>query len=343
MSENIIIQEGGVGKQLVVDKLKTDHVGGGSCLWVPEDSVQLTTKHITENGTYRASTDGYYGYSEATVSIPNVGTATGTDSDGDEAVAYTDPETGELETDKVPSSIKVITPPTNPYGIYKDGQTINTDGMVAKAYYKTGGEYGTVPNGEVTLNPTTAIYDESTDIPGGEQVETDLDLSPITSPFNSGYTEVDHRFTTAEILHLYTAIGGVIAIFRGDNGYYNIVYAGSSPFSYRKTVIEYGKPVGSSEYNVTTQYTLDNKTVYYSANLGLGGTVNPSGNNVNGSFPSTKIDKIAWAMIYGTKTPIQAGSRQQITVSWPRPLDSKVLETTFEILVAPPIYGGGDD
>jgi hypothetical protein len=34
MSKNITIQEGGVAKQLTVDKLKTNLVGGGTQLWV---------------------------------------------------------------------------------------------------------------------------------------------------------------------------------------------------------------------------------------------------------------------------------------------------------------------
>lgn len=35
MSKNINIQEGGIGKQLTVDKLKTNLVDGGTQLWVP--------------------------------------------------------------------------------------------------------------------------------------------------------------------------------------------------------------------------------------------------------------------------------------------------------------------
>ena len=58
MSKNITIQEDGVGKQLTVDKLKTNLVGGGTCLWVPEDDVALGSKRILKNGTYRASDDG---------------------------------------------------------------------------------------------------------------------------------------------------------------------------------------------------------------------------------------------------------------------------------------------
>ena len=36
-------------------------------------SVQLTTKEITENGTYKAKTDGAEGYSQVTVNIPKAG------------------------------------------------------------------------------------------------------------------------------------------------------------------------------------------------------------------------------------------------------------------------------
>ena len=52
MSKKIVIQEGGVGRQFTADKLKTALVGGGSCLWVPEDETTLGTKIITENGTF---------------------------------------------------------------------------------------------------------------------------------------------------------------------------------------------------------------------------------------------------------------------------------------------------
>lgn len=46
-------------------------------------------------------------------------------------------------------------------------------------------------------------------------------------------------------------------------------------------------------------------------------------------------------MCYGTETETPAGSRQTITVTWPRPGDGKDLTTTFEILVAPGYTPGG--
>lgn len=52
MSKDVIIQEGGRGKTITADKLRTAVVNGGDCLWVLEDEVQLGEKIIDENGTY---------------------------------------------------------------------------------------------------------------------------------------------------------------------------------------------------------------------------------------------------------------------------------------------------
>ena len=73
MSKNIIIKEGGTNYQFTAKKLKTDKVGGGSVLWVPEEETVLTEKRITEEGTYRASDDGYYGYSKVVVDVTGSG------------------------------------------------------------------------------------------------------------------------------------------------------------------------------------------------------------------------------------------------------------------------------
>lgn len=68
-SKNVIIHEGEEIKTLSdVAKIKTFVAEGGTCYWVPEDSVRLTTLSVTRDGIYRASTSGYYGYSEVIVS-----------------------------------------------------------------------------------------------------------------------------------------------------------------------------------------------------------------------------------------------------------------------------------
>ena len=158
MSKNIIIQEGGLGKQLTADKLKTTLVGGGSCLWVPEDETTLGTKTITENGTYRASDDGYYGYSEVTVS--GIGSVTGRDPEIDEDVTVTkDPETGDLVKTITPESIRIITPPTKTS--YADKETINFSGIVVHAYSSKGTDLGVVPFNELVFPVTQASKDEA--------------------------------------------------------------------------------------------------------------------------------------------------------------------------------------
>lgn len=162
MSKNISIQEGGIGKQLTVDKLKTNLVGVGSCLWVPEDSINLGTKHISENGTFRASDDGYLGYSEVTVS--GVGTATGRDpTTGEEKRVSVDPETGDLEETIIPESIQITVLPTKLN--YTNGETINYNGIVVHAYSSAGRDLGAVPFNELVFPVTQALAsgDERTD------------------------------------------------------------------------------------------------------------------------------------------------------------------------------------
>jgi len=326
MGKNITIQEGGIAKQMTVNKLRTNLVGSGTCLWVPEDAVQLTTKTITENGTYNASNDGYYGYSQVIVSIPDVGKVTGKDGDGDEAVVHTDPETGNLVTDKVPSSIEVITPPTNPYGIYQNGQAISTEGMVVKAYLETGGEYGVVPNGEITINPTTAVYDASTDEPAGGIATSSLETSipqPIAFSANSEITFSRSAYRdgvriqgAATYIDIKSPTGGsMIALSKTRDGMtQTYTHSGESRTLY---------PNGSFEIN--------GKTVYYAGYSVSGQTeVEYSGVDYSGQ---TVDQNSQWTMVWGDIEETRAGSRQTITVSWPRPGDGKVLETTFEILV----------
>lgn len=343
MSKNIMIQEGGVAKQMTADKLKTNLVGGGSCLWVPEDERRLGTKHITEDGTYRAGDDGLYGYSEVTVS--GIGTATGTDSDGDEAVVYPDPETGELTEDKIPSSIVVVTPPTNPYGIYQDGQTIAKDGMVVKAYLKTGGEYGTVPNAAITLNPATAVYDASTDRPGGYIT----DGGEIAEQFPSYAEQVNFPIESSgnvntESYYWDQSFSGeyIFSTSVGETG--ATLWACSLEPS---TVTYKFKPHGgsgaetTSEIQVNTRATFNGETFYVNQIMTIAGQTGfvyhgPKETTGNTTF-------IAYCILFGDTEETRAGSRQTVNVSWPRPGDGKVLETTFEILVAPGYTPGGGE
>lgn len=343
MSKNISVQEGSIGKQLTVDKLKTNLVGGGSCLWVPEDEINLGTKSVSENGTYVASDDGYYGYSQFTVS--GVGTVTGRDpTTGDEKQVSVDPETGDLVETVLPSEIRVITPPTNPYGVYIDGQTITKDGMVVKAYSANEVEIQTVPIGEITINPTQAVYDASKDRKRSGTATSDLIGGTIDIYNGQGVitpTGVSTTFTAIAGLH---GVGSTVdAAVRINGAVRCIVASANTPFDYAYVFYEYNE--GVERYNDSSRtasgvaYTYNGKTVYYNSISASGAAAYTV--DFNASENDSNVEKLAWAMIYGDLEITPAGSPQTITVSWPRTGDGRVLTDTFEILVAPG-YGGDE-
>ena len=349
MSKNIIIQEGGIGKQLTADKLKTNLVGGGSCLWVPEDEVILGTKSITNNGTYSAATDGLTGFSQVTVNVPE-GNVTGRDpTTGQEKSVTVDPETGDLVETVVPSEIRVITPPTNPYGTYTDGQTITKDGMVVKAYDANGVYLQDVPLGEITISPTVAVYDESKDKKGEPTIIPDASVQSYYNYYDAlnPATRVTYNETPNQgepISKTVTATDGAIlyVIFQSSRYY---VYA-ISQSSFVMTVVANG---------ITTQYNssqaqpsaLSGNTYHKTGFVELG--FKNTGDIIKISpNPQPNWTKVTPPYMIGDLTfydsditPGKFGSPQTITASWPRPGDSKVLTDTFEILVAPG-YGGDE-
>lgn len=343
MSKNITIQEGGLAKQITVDKLKTNLGGSGTCLWVPEDEVQLGTKTITENGTYKASDEGLYGYSEVMVS--GIGTVTGKDPDGsgDDAKATVDPETGEITVTKIPSSIRVIEPPTNPYGIYRDGQAISKDGMVVKAYLESGGEYGMVPNDEIALNPTVAIYDASRDEPaggtstlGGESIDY-----IASSVYSAGKLPESSLLGTKYIIDG----GSDLRCYRIPANSVHTIVISKTQFTITRELINGDGSITRTETGSTSGVTSESGTTFYTASW------NPTRIDDYPYFsPSAPMadknyrnEEAATIFYDGDTTSQPAGSPQTITVSWPRPGDDKVLETTFEILVAPGYTPGGEE
>lgn len=340
MSKNVIIQEGGVAKSLTADKLKTDLIGGGTCNWVPEDETQLITKSVTKNGTYKASSDGAYGYSKVIVNVAG-GSVTGKGSDGN-THTYSVDDQENIVDEVIPDTIEVTTPPTNPYGIYQNGQTIATEGMVVKAYNADETEYGTVPLDEITINPTTAVYDASTDTGGATSTETDINISPMPNPF---------CFSRQSMLHIYrpysrwayltlqfsTAVSAVAVVIGGEE---TIVFASGSNYTWGRASDEAEYPNVDNMGDTVLQTTINNKTVYFSSyNADIRDEIDVPHENSGGYIDPGKV---AWAMIYGTHTEQPAGSHQSITVTWPRPGDGAELTTTFEILVAPG-YTPGDN
>lgn len=343
MSKNITIQEGGIGKQLTANKLKTNLVGGGTCLWVPEDETRLGAKHISEDGTYKASDDGYYGYSEVTVS--GIGTVTGKDPDGsgDDATATVDPETGEIVITKLPYSISVVTPPT--VTEYSDGATIDFSGMVVKGYLKSGDLWtdsshpnGVIPISELTLPVTVADADETT----GATVQSDL--VPEAFPYASvGLIAADKENARPgePTLRMISYTADAVTLFWPSQDSTIGVAASDSP-GQEYTEVD-SMPDGSSKTDtgsLNRTYEHLGKTVYYKG-WGTGwGYSNYTVNSVSPDATAVQAysyGELAWTMIYGEITP----GGQVIPVQYMS--GEKTLESSFTITVNPSAPGYGTE
>ncbi|MBR2798940.1 MAG: hypothetical protein IKE17_14535 [Clostridia bacterium] len=339
MSKNVVIQEGGTGKQLTVNKLKTNLGGGGTCLWVPEDETQLGTKHISENGTYKASDDGYYGYSEVTVS--GIGTVTGKDGDGDDAKASVDPDTGEIVITKLPYSISVVTHPN--VTEYSDGATIDFSGMVVKGYLKSGDLWtdsshpdGVIPISELTLPVTTA---DSGSVSGESATSP---LIPESLPCgHSGTNSAGPEDSTADDVEHFSVSGGAVTLWKGSIRTINDVCASSDA----SAVVNYslyranGQTIHDT-YGLNSNYTYNGLTVYFRGGSGAWSygkiikTVNPDATGIAEKYSKAAI---AWTMIYGTITP----GGQVIPVQYTG--GEKTLESSFTITVNPTTPGYGTE
>ena len=344
MSKNIVIQEGGVPRQLTADKQETALVGGGSCLWIPEDEAKLGKKSITQNGTYTASAEGLYGYSEVTVS--GVGKATGTGPDGEEHT-YEETEGGGVTDTVLPSSIEVTTPPsfTGPYG---DGAYIGFDGLVVTAYTATGaawtggGQYpnGIIPIADLVFPVTVTDYSATTHRDGSISATSDLNTLPVTQPIRCG-TEIPSKspWSRPEDPPGFYAIrptagtsetlpGKVTATTYGmDTLHQHILGATEVQNAWLALDNGGGQGIGLS-------YTYDGKTVYYAQTTGAylapdGYSAIDLGQEIN----NNNAGPIAWTLIYGDITEIGGGDFQSVPVQFIRPGDEKTLEASFEVSV----------
>ena len=338
MSKNITIQEGGTGKSMTVDKLKTNLNGGGTCLWVPEDEVQLTTKYITEDGTYKASDDGYYGYSQVTVS--GIGKVTGMGSDGNEHSISKD-GSGNLVDTTIPSRLSVVTPPT--VTEYADGATIDFSGIVVKAYLEDGTLWtdtnhpdGVIPIGELSFPVTVADASGVDEHTASSTLETQP-ASPIKFANGACYKEHfgfgEDAFT---MTHTFTGACMVFVEHTGNN-FIHLIFANSTRSLATERIVTVVDATGvviedrTVTYDMYNQFTYDSKTAFYLP-------FNSGGTNREFIYPSlehlpqgveTTDGSVAWTILYGTIS----GGVQNIPVCWARPWDGETLEDSFGITV----------
>lgn len=345
MSKNIVIQEGGVAKNLTVDKLKTDLVGGGTCNWVPEDETQLITKSITKNGTHAASSDGAYGYSKVIVNVAG-GSVTGKGSDGN-THTYSVDDQGNIVDEKVPDSISVTTPPSfvGPYG---NRAYISFDGLVVHAYDSSGADMGAVPFEELVFPVTVAQYDPDAPASGGDAT-SDLVTSPVTMPipFFDGYVKCDDDGGTNLYAQTFEYFLSGAKLSLGDR-----YGSGKSPIEIwasntrntsciRKVTNKHDGTSYESSIDLNNSYTHNGLTVYYYVNEWSGLSYNIFANTDSERLMnegtalgpiSSVAERIAWTLIYGSSIPSGGTS---IPVQWSRPGDGKILETSFNITVVP--------
>lgn len=155
------IQEGGKPVLLSARLLKTNLQGGGTCLWVPEDEVNLDTKYVDRSGTYTARADGCYGYSQITVS--GVDVEIKKDDDGDDVAEITDG--GETRKEKLPSEIRIENE-LDFVGPYNEGDNLIFNGIIVKGYTASGKLWsdanhpgGVIPLSELNFSPAVAHCD----------------------------------------------------------------------------------------------------------------------------------------------------------------------------------------
>lgn len=324
MSKNIIIQEGGAGKQFTADKLKTALVGGGSCKWVPEDEVALVALSATENGTYTAASDGHYGYSRVTVNVSGGAGSTrpggagsaiiGRDSDGDTVVS-TVGEDGAITTVKQPSKIRVGVPPART--AYADGEAIDLTGMTVMALTETGTYLNFIPLEELTLSPGLAdisqVASESYE-EGGINAAA-IDVTTYQPNQYGSYVYPDPVVTGRSTGYITENVPTRIFFTRYNGGLYACIPIGGG-FKVVYFTPGYGQSVNPGLIRTPEAYHFGAAYNFYDSSFFESipeSSVDPAGADFSGASP--------------------VGGTQTITVSWTRPSDGAVLTTSFEITV----------
>lgn len=317
-----------------VKLLRTDLSGGGSCEWIPEDKIQLTTLNISKNGTYKASDytdrDGnkYYGFSEVTVNVTGRTTIVDPD-DGNEYSVETDTETGELKKTVLPSYIDIVGLPTKT--TYRDGDPINKSGMVVKAYLADGTlynyknyQFGGIPLSELEIEPTIAHGN------GGDSKQyTDGDGCTVIKSrcieiLPSGLFRYNYEPVGTDTKIRSTAYWGAMYITQYD-GY---LYIAS------ETEIGTGGSIGvSNERSSISSYCNLDKKLAAKWSIDIFDIF-----DWRSVVPVSEKDPTN--LIAEDFRPVKTAD--EVTVKWKRPEDHKELTDTFEITVISANISGGE-
>lgn len=313
MSANASISEGNKGYPFgPVKCLMVEGDNGEFYPWYPEADRALDSLSVTQNGIYRASDRGVYGWNRVSVNVAQTDRVTGRDPDtGDEKTVTVDPGTGELVETVVPVEIRIETPPTftGPYG---DGANIDFTGLTVAAYGANGDKMLDVPFNELIF-PVT-VTDVSKVI--GESSATS-DLVEGAVPFASMATAIWMNGEYEQEITWDAPSEGAIVTGWNPN------------LSSNRIALITGAKEAFQDPDY--QFTHGGKTVHYTTIMMSHFTrfvsVSPTPAVAWGA--SNIPPEYIWTAIYGT---IQSGG-QPIPVQWQCPDSGEILETSFNVEV----------
>lgn len=340
--QNVNPTEGGKQYMFSVKRLSTILTAGGICKWIQKAAVALGLKSINlDNKTYKASDDGYYGYSQCTVS--GISITRSTDGDGNTVVTHTDG--GGTVSIVVPDRIVIDTLPT--ITNYADGATINFSGMVVKAYKADGTLWtdeshpnGIIPFDELILPVTVAdngsVYDQYYSDGNGLNVlkvgcmtyiETrnygvtiEQYYDPVSVGYDDEYQANTYFCSSGQSAAYVTQYDGVLYLANivGSRGNHPLLGWATESTDGDMYILHYG---GYWFDNYDVFHFVNNFSDHPSRMQGVPeSTVNPENLTVDGLI-------------------IEPAS-QLIPVQWIRPGDYNTLEANYNITVIPSNYAG---
>lgn len=350
MSKDIIIQIDGTPETFEdTPRLRTNGLGAGRIGWLPENETRSGMLAASANGTYKASDAGLYGFSRAVVSVP-ADSITGKGPDGNDYTVTTD-SSGYIVETKVPSEIRITTPPD--LLTYSDGETIDFTGLTVTAYDGNGQSMGEVPFRELLFPVTVAEYDPEAG-PIEEMMSTDVGLGPINQPFPTSATIAGSGIwqkAGGQVGYIesadFSVPGGKLVIYSSnvwDHGYV-VVAASTSPTTlYVHRVAEGVFPertdtlaLGETTMYGKTFYWASSYTSFFGPNerddelvepISIRGALLNGGDDIRPT--GVAIQNLAYAMLFGDV--VGYGGGVEIPVQWPS--EGRTLKTSFSISVS---------
>ena len=306
-------------------------------VWETDKKGNKKKKKKTTKIIVRDPDDACYGYSEVSVNISDIVSGkidddiSGFDDDDfdlDDGGNYTFDVGDEefLEVTEMPTSIRIITPPTKLE--YVEFDPVGIGGIVVHAYYENGEDWGEVPFEELRWNPVVAEFHDDSDgerDTTGTTLNSPIYLTPLSVGMYFGNLKIksvtgqpygininNRRFSIA-------SFGDSQVVTARENGSYPEYYTTNSTYTYN------GKEA---------RYCAESRMFAFDARSDL-----PASTSQSQMYAG-----LSAAMALLQTKPLHPQGTQEITVSW-EPLESGIeLTDTYEITVIPfpiPDIGGG--